>query len=144
MHSKILSDSLGNISFLLIYLYYNSRYQKEKYALFCYCKIGGNRMNNNECGVSKVMDILGGKWKLKILWVLSQHPSIRFNQLKREVDGITNVMLTRCLETLADVHLVKRTDYHEIPPKVDYALTNKGKELVPSLLFLNDWGKANL
>lgn len=39
-------------------------------------------MNNNECGVSKVMDILGGKWKLKILWVLSQHPSIRFNQLK--------------------------------------------------------------
>lgn len=53
-------------------------------------------------------------------------------------------MLTRCLETLADVHLVKRTDYHEIPPKVDYALTDKGKELVPSLLFLNDWGKSNL
>ncbi|HDV0789742.1 helix-turn-helix transcriptional regulator [Enterococcus faecalis] len=101
-------------------------------------------MNNNECGVSKVMDILGGKWKLKILWVLSQHPSIRFTQLKREVDGITNVMLTRCLETLADVHLVKRTDYHEIPPKVDYALTDKGKELFPSLLFLNDWGKSNL
>lgn len=97
-------------------------------------------MNNNECGVSKVMDILGGKWKLKILWVLSQHPSIRFNQLKREVDGITNVMLTRCLETLADVHLVKRTD----SPKVDYSLTDKGIELCPSLLFLNDWGKSNL
>mgnify|MGYP001117848610 FL=1 len=97
-------------------------------------------MNNNECGVSKVMDILGGKWKLKILWVLSQHPSIRFYQLKREVDGITNVMLTRCLETLADVHLVKRTD----SPKVDYSLTDKGIELVPSLLFLNDWGKSNL
>ena len=50
---------------------------------------------DQECGVSKVMDIFGGKWKLKILWIICNHEGIRFNQLRREVNGITNVMLTR-------------------------------------------------
>ncbi|WP_349627510.1 MULTISPECIES: helix-turn-helix domain-containing protein [unclassified Enterococcus] len=75
---------------------------------------------------------------------MSQHNPIRFNQLKREVDGITNVMLTRCLETMIEVDLIKRTDFNEIPPKVEYSITEKGKELVPILFFLNNWGKINL
>ncbi|PCS08754.1 transcriptional regulator [Lactococcus piscium] len=89
------------------------------------------------------MAILGGKWQLNILWQMSKQTDIRFNQLKREVKGITNVMLTRCLTTLVAYDLVQRTDFNTIPPHVVYRLTDKGRELVPFLNELNNWGKQN-
>lgn len=73
-------------------------------------------MERKDCGIAKIMSILGGKWQLNILWQLSQHTDIRFNQLKREVTSITTVMLTRCLVTLVNYGLVKRTDYQTVPP----------------------------
>ncbi|MCJ1995754.1 helix-turn-helix transcriptional regulator [Lactococcus piscium] len=100
-------------------------------------------MVENECGISKIMAILGGKWQLNILWQMSKQPDIRFNQLKREVRGITIVMLTRCLVTLVAYDLVSRTDFNTIPPHVVYRLTDKGRELVPFLNELNNWGKQN-
>ena len=101
-------------------------------------------MKQSDCGISRLMAILGGKWQLNILWQLSKHQDIRFNQLKREVSNITTVMLTRCLVTLVEYGLVNRVDYHTVPPHVTYALTDKGRELVPFLSDLNDWGKENL
>ncbi|GAB2023121.1 helix-turn-helix domain-containing protein [Pseudolactococcus yaeyamensis] len=98
-------------------------------------------MSENECGLSKVMTILGGKWQMPILWHISQHPNIRFNQLKREVDGITNIMLVRCLEKLLDFDLVKKTDFKTVPPHVEYALTDKGEALMPFLYDINTWRK---
>lgn len=98
---------------------------------------------SKECGIRKVMDILGGKWKLNILWVISQNEDIRFNELRRQVRGITNVMLTRSLDSLAENRLIKRQDYKTIPPHVEYSLTQKGKSLVPFLKDLDNWGREN-
>ncbi len=97
-----------------------------------------------ECGVRRVMDIFGGKWKLNILWIVCNEEGIRFNQLKREVSGITNIMLTRSLEVLIERGLVRRKDYQSIPPHVEYYLTEKGKELVPFMQRLDEWGRENL
>lgn len=97
-----------------------------------------------ECGVRRVMDIFGGKWKLNILWIICNEEGIRFNQLKREVSGITNIMLTRSLEVLIERGLVRRKDYQSIPPHVEYYLTEKGKELVPFMQRLDEWGRENL
>lgn len=99
---------------------------------------------DQECGVSKVMDIFGGKWKLKILWIICNHGGIRFNQLRREVNGITNVMLTRSLELLMEHDLVIRKDFQTIPPHVEYYLTKKGEDLVPFMQQLDLWGRENL
>ncbi|AYG00752.1 winged helix-turn-helix transcriptional regulator [Lactococcus allomyrinae] len=97
-----------------------------------------------ECGVRRVMDIFGGKWKVNILWAICKMEGIRFNQLRREVKGITNVMLTRSLETLIDKNLVARKDFQTIPPHVEYYLTDKGRELVPFMQALDTWGRENL
>ncbi|OEU40224.1 transcriptional regulator [Lactococcus cremoris subsp. cremoris IBB477] len=94
--------------------------------------------------MSKVMDIFGGKWKLKILWIIYNHEGIRFNQLRREVNGITNVMLTRSLELLMEHDLVIRKDFQTIPPHVEYYLTKKGEDLVPFMQQLDLWGRENL
>lgn len=99
---------------------------------------------DQECGVSKVMDIFGGKWKLKILWIICNHEGIRFNQLRREVNGITNVMLMRSLELLMEHDLVIRKDFQTIPPHVEYYLTKKGEDLVPFMQQLDLWGRENL
>lgn len=96
------------------------------------------------CGVAAAMNVLGGKWKLNILWVLSKSEVLRFNALKREVKGITNIMLTRSLETLMAYDLVVKRDFQTIPPHTEYALTERGKDLIPFLQSLDDWGKKNL
>lgn len=99
---------------------------------------------SKECGIRKIMDIFGGKWKLQILWVICNHEGIRFNQLKREVEGITNVMLVRSLEVLIDYKLIKRVDFQTVPPHVEYSLTSKGRELIPFMKNLDSWGRFNL
>ncbi|KRM94936.1 hypothetical protein FC19_GL000037 [Liquorilactobacillus aquaticus DSM 21051] len=97
------------------------------------------------CGVSKVMDIFSGKWKLNILWTIYNEDGIRFNQLKQEITGITNIMLTRSLETLISEDFVSKKRLGSKPPfRSEYYLTAKGKSLLPLMHSLNDWGKINL
>lgn len=97
-----------------------------------------------DCGVTRSMEVIGGKWKINILWAISRGEPIRFNQLKRAVQGITNVMLTRSLKELIAYNLVKKKDFNTIPPHVEYSLTEKGASLVPILRTLDQWGKKNL
>lgn len=96
------------------------------------------------CGVSRLMDSISGKWKLNIIWIISQHEPIRFNQLKREVEGITKTMLTRALNDLIADGLVLKTDLQTLPFHTQYCLTAKGQELLKLLLKLNTWGKDNM
>lgn len=96
------------------------------------------------CGVAKSMNLLGGKWKVNILWTLAKHDILRFNQLKREVRGITNVMLTRSLTVLIQEQLVIKNNFQTIPPHVEYSLAEKGKQLIPIMEALNRWGKECL
>lgn len=86
------------------------------------------------------LNILSGKWNLKILWHLSKEPC-RFNELQRLLEGITTKTLTQQLRELEDQGIVFRTVYPENPPKVEYALTNLGNSLQPVLKGLCEWGK---
>ncbi len=96
------------------------------------------------CGLTRVMDSLSGKWKLNIFWVIAQKQPIRFNQLNREIEGITKTMLIRSLEDLQTDHLILKKDYQTMPLHTDYSLTAKGQELLGLMIVLNDWGRENL
>ncbi|MCY6484483.1 helix-turn-helix domain-containing protein [Clostridium aestuarii] len=91
------------------------------------------------CGMELTMDVLGGKWKTVILWHLRKK-TLRFSQLKRRLDGITQKMLTQQLRELEHCGLVNRKIYPEVPPKVEYSLSNYGKSVVPVLYSIYKWG----
>lgn len=95
------------------------------------------------CSMGKVQDLLAGKWKIFLLWSLSGG-AMRFGELRRKLEGITESMLTRQLRELERDGLVFREVFHEVPPHVEYSLTPKGQGLVPVLQAMDDWGRANL
>jgi len=98
-------------------------------------------MKKIKCPAVEVMKVIGGKWKIPILWCIGKHGTIRYNEMSRKVTGISNTMLTRCLDDLIDQNLIIRKDFATIPPKVEYSLSNKGKQLLPLLDQLTAWGK---
>lgn len=85
------------------------------------------------------MSLIGGKWKLLIIRNLKSRPW-RFNELQRDLDEISQKVLTESLRQMIDDGLVYRNDYHENPPKVDYGLTDLGKEIMPIIDALADFG----
>ncbi|MDD9781498.1 winged helix-turn-helix transcriptional regulator [Priestia megaterium] len=98
----------------------------------------------SKCPIIYALDIIGQKWKIPIMWHLSDQESIRYNELKRSVPGITNMMLTKSLQELVAHQLVNRVQYDTIPPKVEYSLTEKGKTLLPVLDKLHIWGEEQI
>lgn len=96
------------------------------------------------CPIVYALSIIGQKWKIPILWHLADEGTLRYNELKRGVFGITNIMLTKSLQELEEHHLVHREQYDTIPPKVEYSLTECGKTLIPLLREFDAWGKAQL
>ena len=105
---------------------------------------GGLYDNKTECPILHVFRRIGGKWKLPILWHLADQDAVRYNELKRSVRGVTNMMLTKCLRELEDYGLVIRKQYNEVPPRVEYSLTTRGKKLLPALAELYAWGREQL
>lgn len=97
-----------------------------------------------KCSVIYALEIIGGKWKLPIIWKLSKQESMRYNELKRELTGITNIMLTRSLQYLEEHALVRRIDFCENPPHVEYSLTEHGRSLIPALEVIRDWGREEM
>ena len=93
----------------------------------------------DQCPMEIGLNILGGKWKLKILWQISKG-AVRFNELQRRLGKITTKTLTQQLRELEDQKIVQRTVYPDNPPKVEYALTELGKSIYPVLKSLCDWG----
>jgi DNA-binding HxlR family transcriptional regulator len=91
------------------------------------------------CPVEATLDVIGGKWKGVILYKLLERPK-RFSELKRGLPAITQRMLTLQLRELEEDGLVHREIYKEIPPKVEYSLTEFGKTLEPILLAMLTWG----
>lgn len=92
-----------------------------------------------ECPVATSVSLIGGKWKLLIIRNLKSRPW-RFNELQRDLDGISQKVLTDSLRQMIDDGLVYRNDYHENPPRVDYGLTDLGKEMMPIIDALADFG----
>ena len=98
----------------------------------------------NGCGLKKVIDIVGGKWKIMILCVIDNKEVVRYGELNRSIHGITNTMLANSLKELEADGLVERKQYDEMPVRVEYTLTPKAKSLIPILLELKKWGEVNL
>lgn len=96
------------------------------------------------CGLKKVLDIIGGKWKIMILCAIDNSDVIRYGELRRSVYGITNTMLARSLKEMEDDGLICREQYEEMPVRVEYRLTEKAKSIIPILLELKRWGEKNL
>lgn len=96
-----------------------------------------------ECKVSQALEALMGKWKHKILFQLVTNETMRFNELKRNIPGITQKMLTSQLRELEQHDIIARRVYAQIPPKVEYSLSDHGKSLLPILDKMNEWGEAH-
>jgi DNA-binding HxlR family transcriptional regulator len=94
------------------------------------------------CPVETGMELLGGRWKARILWKLHNR-TMRYGELRRELTGITEKMLAQQLRELERDELIIRTQFPEMPPKVEYALSPFGKTLGPMLEMLADWGTQN-
>ena len=94
------------------------------------------------CEFDIALSIIGGKWKLLLLWFLSADTPIRFGEFKKLIP-INQKTLTNQLRELEEDGIVTRTIYPEIPPKVEYSLTPKGKTLLPIIKDLCKWGKEN-
>ena len=90
------------------------------------------------CPVATAVSLIGGKWKLLILRNLKARPW-RFNELLRDLDGISQKVLTDSLRQMIDDGLTYRHDYRELPPKVEYVLTPSGEQLIPALDILYIW-----
>ncbi len=94
------------------------------------------------CGLEATLSVLGGKWKPLILFHL-QGDSLRFSELRRRVSGISEKVLIQQLRELELHGVVLRNDHHQVPPRVDYALTHLGRSLLEALTPLCAWGERN-
>ena len=95
---------------------------------------GGN------CPVTPVVQMLQGKWKLQSIYDLCIKEPLRFGELKKRLDGITNTTLSNALRELEEDGLVHREQFNEIPPHVEYSLTEKGRDLLPIFYAIAKWG----
>ncbi|MDN5303940.1 MAG: hypothetical protein PWP46_819 [Fusobacteriaceae bacterium] len=98
-------------------------------------ELNGKKYN---CCLHYTLDVLGGKWKSLILWHIS-NGTIRFGELKNLLPGISKKVLSEQLKIIENNGLITRNVYPEIPPRVEYTLTEKGKSLVPILQMMSKW-----
>ncbi len=95
----------------------------------------------SKCPVTFCMSMIGGKWKLLIIWVL-YNDITRFGEMRRKMPGITKQMLTKQLRELEKDGIIHREVFAEIPPRVEYSLTEFGQSLLPVVFAMRDWGNA--
>ena len=98
----------------------------------------------NNCPITYALNLISGKWQLPILCVLSQNTVLRYNEIKKKIGGITNMMLTESLKDLEGNGLIIRVQYMDVPPRVEYSLTAAGKSLLPALEQLSRWGAVQM
>lgn len=94
-----------------------------------------------ECPIKKTMSIIGGKWKIFIIWILLQNEDVRYGDLKKNINGITDMMLSQCLKELEKDNVISRIQYNEVPLRVEYSLTDNGKKLSNVMQELSLWGR---
>lgn len=97
--------------------------------------------NVSECPVTYCLSMIGGKWKPVILYLITKGAN-RFGVLQRAIDGISKQMLTKQLRELEEDGILHREIFAEIPPRVEYSITEKGKTLYPIINAMRSWGEA--
>ena len=85
------------------------------------------------CGIDTAMEVIGGRWKVLILWALHEHPCRRFGELRRQLPGVSEKVLASHLREMEADGIVRRVSYDEVPPRVEYRLTSFGERFVPLL-----------
>ena len=96
------------------------------------------------CPVRNVVARFGNKWALLVILVLSENEPIRYNELGRKIPDISSRVLSNTLRTLEADGLVNRRFYQEVPPRVEYSLTETGRSLVPIIIRLTEWAQSNM
>lgn len=99
--------------------------------------------NVQETPFGYTLSVVGGKWKMLILYLLAENQPVRFNEMKRKIEPVTFKMLSSQLKELEADGMVRRKEYPQIPPKVEYSLTPKAETLLPVLEQLCEWGEKN-
>lgn len=105
------------------------------------CNVMKIRNKEYTCSMELTLDIIGGKWKTLILWHLGVGGTKRFSEVKKSLPGITQKMLTQQLRELEADGMINRKIYAQVPPKVEYSLTEEGQSLMPILGTMCKWGK---
>lgn len=100
--------------------------------------------NKTTCCVDYAFQRIGGKYKGRIIWQIHNTGVIRYGQLRKIITGITPKMLTQTLRELEEDNLVKRKVYFEVPPKVEYSLTETAQQLIPFIEHLKQWGEDQM
>jgi DNA-binding HxlR family transcriptional regulator len=93
----------------------------------------------SECSVAYAMNIIGGKWKIAIIWKLLDG-RLRYSELRNKLGNISEGVLINQLKELEANAIIKRIDHHEVPPRVEYELTKRGEDLQRALHEINRWG----
>lgn len=96
-----------------------------------------------DTGFSYTLSLINGKYKMTILYTLMEFGVVRFNEMKKYIGGISYKTLSTSLKELQADQLINREEYPQIPPKVEYSLTERGKSLIPILDWMCEWGDKN-
>ena len=103
-----------------------------------------NKDNTSGCPIKYLLGIFGGKWKLPIICALANGVPQRYSTIQRKLGNITNVMLSQSLHELEAAGMVHRKQYNEVPPHVEYTLTERGKSILPSLTQAAAWAVEDM
>jgi DNA-binding HxlR family transcriptional regulator len=97
-------------------------------------------ISEKSCSLKEVLDIIGGKWAMPIIYILSKG-KMRFKEIERSIDGINTRMLVKELKNMEANGIITREVFATVPPTVEYTLTAKGQKLLPSIISLHSWGQ---
>ena len=102
------------------------------------------RKQSVRCPIERGLNILGGRWKSRIICVLAKKKLLRYNELRREMANVSDTVLAAALKELLADGIVQRRQYDEIPPRVEYSLTERGKSCVPILQAVAQWAGGSV
>jgi DNA-binding HxlR family transcriptional regulator len=95
------------------------------------------------CGMGYTLSLIGGRWKAGILWALVEKGTLRFSEIRDELSGISERMLAKQLDEMEEDALINRIAYPEVPPRVEYELTELGHSMESMLQKMSEWGKMH-
>lgn len=97
--------------------------------------------NKKKCGINAAVEIIGSRWNLIIIWRLSEG-ALRFTELQKSMGDVNSKTITKHLRVLEKYKIITRTVYPEVPPRVEYSLTEYGKAFLPIFEAINEWGAS--
>jgi len=98
------------------------------------------KISEQTCSLKEVLEIIGGKWAMPIIYILSKG-TLRFKEIEKSIEGINTRMLVKELKNMEANGIITREVFATVPPTVEYTLTKKGHKLIPSITALHHWGK---